>query len=110
MAEFRTIVQCTPKLVDALKDDLSSLSGELLAEGLINSDNEAALRNQSHNPADRAAHLAGFIRNRVKVDPGSYAVFIETLKKRETDHKSLLKILDRKYKELGMFTLWFKSY
>ena len=107
MAELQTIIECTPELVDALKDDLSSLSGELLAVGLINSDNEAALMNQNHNPTDRAAALTGFIRNRVKIDPGSYAVFIETLKRRETDHKSLLKILDKKYKELGMFAFCF---
>ena len=107
MAELRTIIECTPELVNALKDDLSSLSGELLADRLITSDNDAALRIQSRNPGDRAADLAGFIRNRVEIDPGSYAVFIETLKRRETDHKPLLKILDKKYKELGMFTLCF---
>ena len=105
MAELQTITECTPELVDALKDDLLPLSGELLAVGLINSNNDAALRNQYHNSDDRAADLAGFIRNRVKIDPGSYAVFIDTLKKRETDHKSLLKILDEKFKELGMFAL-----
>ena len=105
MAELRTIIECTPVLVNALKDDLLPLSGELLAVGLINSDNEAALRNQHHNPGDRAANLAQFIRNRVEMDSGSYAVFIDTLKKRETDHKSLLKILDEKFNELGLFAL-----
>ena len=105
MAELRTIIECTPEIVNALKDDLLPLSGELLAVGLINSDNEAALRNQHHNPGDRAANLAQFIRNRVEIDSGNYAVFIDTLKNRETDHKSLLKILDEKFKELGMFAL-----
>ena len=105
MAELRTIIECTPVLVKALKDDLLPLSGELLAVGLINSDNEVALRNQYHNPGDRAATLAQFIRNRVEIDPGSYTVFIDTLKKRETDHKPLLKILDEKLKKLGMFAL-----
>ena len=105
MAELQTIIECSPELVDALKDDLLPLSGELLAVGLINSNNEAALRNQHHNPGDRAANLVQFMRNRVKIDPRSYFVFIETLKKRETDHKPLLKILEKKYKELlGMFT------
>ena len=103
MAELRTIIECTPDIVNALKDDLLPLSGELLAVGLINSDNEAALRNQHHNPGDRAANLAQFIRNRVEIDSGNYAIFIDTLKNRETDHKSLLKIFDEKFK--GMFAL-----
>ena len=105
MAELRTIIECTPELVNALMDDLLPLSGELLAVGLINSENETGLRNQHHNPGDRAANLVQFIRNRVEIDSGSYFVFIDTLKRRETDHKPLLKILDKKYKELGMFTL-----
>ena len=103
MAELQTINECTPVLIYALKDDLLLLPGELLAVGLINSDNEAALRNQHHNPGDRAANLVHFIRNRVEKDSGNYAVFINTLKRRETDHKSLLKILDEKFE--GMFAL-----
>ena len=55
--EYRTIVQCTPELTTALKNDLVSLSGELLAAGLIADDNAAALNNQFIGKADRAAQL-----------------------------------------------------
>ena len=99
--EFRTIIQCTPELTTALKNDLVSLSGELLAAGLIADDNAAALNNQFVGAAHRAAELVGFVRNRVMLDTNNYLSFIKVLQLRQDDHKNILEILDKKYRELG---------
>jgi hypothetical protein len=99
--EHRTIIQCTPELTTALKNDLVSLSGELLAAGLIADDNASALTNQFIGAANRAAQLMGFVRNRVLLDTKNYLSFIKVLQLRQDDHKSILEILDKKYRELG---------
>ena len=99
--EYRTIIQCTPDLTIALRGDLTKLSGELLAAGLIADDNAAALRNQFIGEAERAAQLMGFVRNRVSLDTSNYHSFIRVLEKRKADHIDILQILDNKYRELG---------
>lgn len=99
--EYRTIIQCTPELTTALKNDLDPLSGELLAAGLIADDNAAALTNQFLGVANRAAQLMGFVRNRVSLDTNNYLSFIEVLQLRQDDHKNILEILGKKYSELG---------
>ena len=101
--EYRTIIQCIGELKNALLDDLDTISGELLAAGLINDDNETALRKTSIPPASRVADLVQYVRNKVKVEPEMYDVFIQTLMKRKDDHQSILKILNHKYKELCEF-------
>ena len=98
--EYRTIIQCTPELTTALKHDLVSLSGELLAAGLISDDNHAAVCNGG---ANRASQLVGFLRNRVYLDAANYHSFIRVLTQREDDHKYILQILHKKYRELGTF-------
>ena len=99
--EHRTIVQCTPKLIIALQDDLNVLSGELLAAGLINGNNAAALAIPSIGVAERAAQLIGFVRNKVELEAENYHSFIQVLKQRQDDHKNILKILDDRYKDLS---------
>ena len=99
--EYRTIIQCTSELTTALKNDLVTLAGELLAAGLIADDNAAALTNQFIGAAHRAAQLMGFVRNRVSLDTNNYLAFIQVLQQRQDDHKNILEILDRKYRELG---------
>ena len=99
--EFRTIIQCTPELTTTLKNDLVSLSGELLAAGLIADDNAAALNNQFVGAAHRVAELVGFVRNRVMLDTNNYLSFIKVLQLRQDNHKNILEILGIKYRELG---------
>lgn len=99
--EYKTIIQCTPNLTTAVKDDLPSLSGELLAAGLIADDNQAALNNQFVDKAHRAAQLVGFVRNRVSLDTDNYHSFIRLLETRKDEHREILKILGEKFRELS---------
>ena len=99
--QYRTILQCTDKLKNALKDDLDTISGELLADALISDDNEIALRNTSVPASSRVADLVQYVRTKVQIEPEKYHVFIQTLTKRKDDHQSIIKILSQKYEELG---------
>ena len=105
--EFCTLLQCTPQLKDAVQDDLESLSGELLAARLISSDNDSNLRNPHVSAANRAADLVAYVRTRVTLNASDYHVFIEVLKRREADHKSILKILAEKYQTLANSECYF---
>ena len=104
--EYRTIIRLTSDLTTAFQDDLGSLSDELLAAGLISSNNADNLKNP-HNDANlRASQLVGLIRNRIQLDPKSnYKAFIDVLKQRLDVHKSILRHLDEKYKELSELNL-----
>ena len=99
--ESRTLIQCTPQLKDAVQDDLDTLSGELLAAKLISSDNDSHLRNPHVSAAIRAADLVAYVRTRVTLDASDYHIFTEVLKRREADHKSILKILAEEYQTLA---------
>ena len=65
--EYRTIVQCIPGLVIALKNDLTAISGELSADSLITCENATALTNQATDVTHRADQLAGLIRDKESV-------------------------------------------
>ena len=99
--EYRTIIQLTPELTTAFRNDLVNLSDELLAAGLISDDNAANLKNPHNGANHRASLLVGWIRNRIQLDENNYLIFIDVLKRRVTDHKSILRHLDEKYKELS---------
>ena len=101
--EYRTIVQCTTELVTALKNDLNPLSCELSAASLITGENATALTNQATDVTYRAGQLVGWIRDKVSLDTENYYSFVQVLKRRENDHKDILKILDGKYAELGEY-------
>jgi hypothetical protein len=104
--EHGTITGLTPELTNAFKDDLVNLSGEFLAAGFISDDNADKLRNPHNDASHRAAFLVGWIRNRIQLDPETnYCTFIDVLKRRLADHESILKCLDKKYKELSQLTL-----
>jgi hypothetical protein len=99
--EYRTIIQCSPDLTTAVKDELTSLSVELLAAGLIAGDNAASLKIQFIGQAERAAQLVEYVRNRVSLNTDNYHSFIGVLEKRKDVYEDILKILDEKFRELG---------
>lgn len=80
-----------------------------MQEGLISSNNVAGLTNQFVNPDVRASQLLQFIRNSVLVDCSNFQAFVNVLLKRVVHYKGILKILDDKYKELGMFIAIYSS-
>ena len=104
--EYRTIIKLTPELTNAFKSDLISLSDEFLSAGFISDDNADNLRNEHNSAQGRAASLVSWIRDKIQLEPKrNYRAFIDVLKQRLADHKSILRRLDEKYKELGKLSL-----
>ena len=102
--EYRTITKCSPDLANAVQGDLALLSGELSAAGLIAQSNAASLQNQFIDPAQRAAQLVVYVLNGVSLNTDNYHSFIGVLEKRKNVYKpyeNILKILDKKFRELG---------
>ena len=100
--EYQTIIQLTPELTNAFRGDLVNLSGEFLSAGFISDDNADNLQNPHNGTNHRAASLVGWIRDRIQLDPkDNYLAFIDVLKQRLADHKSILRHLDKMYKELS---------
>ena len=104
--EYRTIIKLTSELTKAFKNDLVSLSDEFLSEGFITDNNADDLRNERNGAQGRAASLVSWIRDKIRLEPErNYRTFIDVLKQRLDDHKSILRRLDEKYKELGKLSL-----
>lgn len=101
--EYKAIIQCSPDLTTAVKDDLTLLSEELLAAGLIAENNVAGLQNQFIGRDERAVQLVGYVRNRVSLNTDNYHSFVGVLEKRKDIHKDILKTLDKKFRELGEY-------
>ena len=106
--EYRTIVKCTPALELALKDDLDTLSGELLAANLITSDQADKITDPRLDGVEhRASEMVALIMDKVALDTKNYRSFIDVLERRHKDHKEILKILHKKYKELGESVMYY---
>ena len=104
--EYRTIIKLGSELTTAFKasDELTKLSDEFLEANLINDDSSTTLKNPYTKAALRASDLTGWLRDKVKLDPKkNYVIFINVLKQRLSDHESILRKLDKKYKDLGEF-------
>jgi hypothetical protein len=104
--EYRTIIQCTPQLEDAMKNDLTKLCGELSAVGLISPDNASSLRDpRSDTVIVRAAKLVELVANRVKVNGRDYVLFIQVLTRRWVDNRNIVLELEKVYRDLGELNL-----
>ena len=92
MAEYQELVKCGPKLSVAIRDRLNELAELCLAEGLISDDNASEVRNVYNSAPERASKLLEILRNRVRIDSNSYNVFVNALKKSDSDYGHILRI------------------
>ena len=98
--EYQTIISATSKLRTAVRGDLTSLSGCLLAKRLISTDNDSELRNTRTEIADRAARLVELIQQKVYLDPQNYTTFIEVLED-SCQYSDILRFLSQIYSSLN---------
>ena len=96
------MARCGPELSNAVKLDISELSGELISKGLITSANHDNLTNAMIRVGHRASELVSMVRTRVELDAMNFHHFIDTLMMRVDDHRDILRILDERYKSNGM--------
>ena len=95
--EYQTIRALTNDLRLAVRCDLLSLGGQLLAEGLISPDSEDSLRNMMQTEAKRAADCVNLITTKVEEDPQNYHTFLRVLQADFFQYKSILSKLQETY-------------
>ena len=98
--EYRTMLKCTAVSETAVKDHLTVIAGELLAESIISPENASTLRNPAIDTAERAAKLVELVTNKVKLSTSIYHIFVEVLMRRQEDNKIILELLEQTYKDL----------
>ena len=102
--EYRAMIQSTSDLTNAVKLNIGPLSDELLGQGLIAADNQAAAINQMIDVGQRASQLVSLVRTRVQLNPSNFHKFIRILLKSAPLYHDILEILDNKYRALGTYT------
>ena len=93
-AEYRTICECTPDLKTAVEGHIPYVSGHLLANHLISSDQEVELSNTMLTECGKAALLVQFVRNKVEQNSENYQSFVNILKKDKMTFQDILKCLN----------------
>ena len=92
-AEYKAIIKHTVELRTAVKNNITTLSGHLLCNQLITSENEEELRIISQSESDRAAKLVGFVQHRVELNPDNFCTFIKILEKDEKNYEYIINLL-----------------
>ena len=98
-AEYKTMIHLTTELRLALKSELISLSGLLLASRLISQEGDAELRNITHSEAERSARLVELVQNKVRQNPRHYLSFISILQGNQDQYRDILERLEHTYRE-----------
>ena len=98
--EYKTLIQCTQQLRRAVQSEITTLSGQLLAAGLITFDAETELRKASKSETERAARLVNTVTSRVQLNPRSYHSLIDILS-RESRFNDILQTLNETYASLS---------
>ena len=100
-SEYRTIILYTGDLRRAVQSNLISLSGVLLAAGLISADNESELRHLQHTEVDRAARLVELVRNKVHQDSRHFNTFLGVLCSDNSQYADILHKLNETRRSLS---------
>ena len=78
------------KLTTAVKNNITALSGHLLSNELISSDNDTDLRNTQLSEVDRAAKLVELVRCKVQLSPDNFYKFIKILEEEKQTYEHII--------------------
>ena len=95
--EYQTVVTHVESLRLAVRPNLVSLGGALIARELISPDNESSLRNQMFPVAQRAARFVELVQNKIEQDASNYHRFIEVLERDKIQYETILSRLQETY-------------
>lgn len=98
-AEYSTLVDLTSELRLAVRPELISLTGSLLASRLISPDNDIELRDTAHSGEVRSARLVELVQNKVRQNPRHYHSFTGILQGNENQYRDILQQLEQAYQE-----------
>ena len=96
-AEYSTLIDLTSELRLAVRSELISLTGSLLATRLISLDNDIELRNTTHSEVERSARLVELVQNKVRQNPHRYHSFIGILQGNQDQYRDILQHLEQTY-------------
>ena len=86
--EYSTLIGLTRELRLAVRPELISLTGSLLAVRLISLDNDIELRNMAHSEVERSAKLVELVQNKVRQNrPRHYHSFIGILQGNQDQYR-----------------------
>ena len=94
-AEYRALIELTPELQLAVKTQLTSLGGHLVAVGLITPDDYTWLINSTLREDKQAANLIGLIQQKVQQDTGCYQTFVDVLQKDQSQYSGIVENLQQ---------------
>ena len=97
--EYRTMIDLTNQLRLAVRSELISLSGSLLASRLISPEGDAELRNTARSEVERSARLVEMVQNKVRQNPHHYHSFFGILQGNQDQHRDILQRLEHTYQE-----------
>ena len=92
------MIKATVLLTNAVKNELTPLSQELVAEELISVDQGVELRNGNVGAVDRAANLVALVTNKVEQDRKNFYRFVEILTNNRSVYREILEDLEPIYK------------
>ena len=98
-AEYRTMIDLTSELRLAVRSELVTLTGSLLASRLISLDNDIEMRNTARSEVERSAKLVELIQNKVRQNPRHYHSFIGILQGNQDQYRDILQRLEQTYQE-----------
>ena len=107
-AEYSTLIDLTSELRLAVRSELVSLTGSLLATRLISPEGDAEVRNTSHSEVERSARLVELVQNKVRQNPRYYHSFIGILQGNQDQYRDILQQLEHTYQahqEDGKFNI-----
>ena len=86
--EYKTMVRCTPQLVDALKNDPQSINDSLFAADLISPGIRDLVLDTVHTRREKASRLVASMTDRANSTPSDFDKFVSILKEqgRWTNH------------------------
>lgn len=79
-AEYNTMVQCTPQLIDALVEGLQRVSESLFAAGLISPDIRDLVLDTVHTRREKTSRLVASMTHRVNSSPSDFDKLVSILK------------------------------
>ena len=97
--EYGTLIKLTSELRVAVRLELVSLTGSLLASRLISLDNDIELRNTTHSEVERSARLVELVQIKVRQNPRHYHSFIGILQGNQDQYRDILQRLEHTYQE-----------
>ena len=108
-AEYKVVLSCHDRLVIALSNDPITISGVLLANGIISEETSAQMLLHFATPREKTTILVNNVRESIKINPRIYYDFVNILS-RETWTTDIVDILHSTLRGMTIQTKAYKAH